>query len=121
MNISNILKKLRPETSRSSLALIVVAAVLVEVTSAVQYWFAREGIREEVQQRAETELKVKSLEIQKVMVAVEAVVQNSVWEVEQQIDQPDSLYKVIGRIVSRNKDIVGVGVSFVADYYPERG
>ena len=121
MNISNILKKLRPETSRSSLAIIIVAAVLVEVTSAVQYWFAREGIREEVQQRAETELKVKSLEIQKVMVAVEAVVQNSLWEVEQHIDQPDSLAKVVGRIVARNKDIVGVGVSFVANYYPEKG
>lgn len=121
MNISNIFKKLRRETPRSSLALIIIAALLVELTSAIQFWFAGEGIREEVQQRAETELKVKSLEIQKVMAVVETAVNNTVWEVEQQVGRPDSLYGVARRLVRQNDNIVGVGVSFIPNYYPDKG
>lgn len=50
----NILKKLRPETLRakSTLAIIVTVAVLIEIISATQYWYARKGIREEVEHRA---------------------------------------------------------------------
>ena len=34
----------RPFQTRSSLAILVTAAVLVEVTGAVQYWFAAKGM-----------------------------------------------------------------------------
>ena len=49
--MKKLLKKIMPTSlrSRSSLAIIVTAAVLVEVTSAVQYFFAKEGIRQEAQ------------------------------------------------------------------------
>ena len=119
----NFLKKLRPESlrSKSSVAIIVTAAVLVELTAGIQYWFAREGIREEVQHRAEAELKVKNLEIQKVMTAVESAVNNTVWNAEQFLQQPDSLYNVLQRLVQKNVTIVGAGLTFVADYYPQRG
>lgn len=60
----------RSRHTKSTLAIIITAAVLVEVISAVQYWYAGEGIREEVQHRAESELKAKNLEIEKVTAAV---------------------------------------------------
>ena len=48
--------------TRSTLAIIITAGVLIEVTSAVQYWYARKGIREEVERRAVGELKVRNRE-----------------------------------------------------------
>lgn len=119
----NLFKRLKPKTLRSkaSLAIIVTAAVLVEATSAVQYWFAREGIRQEVVNRAESELKAKRLEIENVTTAVEVAAENLVWAVEAELSRPDSLPAIARRLVEQNKQIVGAAVIFVADYYPEYG
>ena len=121
--ISDIIRRLLPKTrrTRTSIALIVIAALLIELTSATMYWYASKGIREEVQHRAETELRVKNLEIQRVMTSVETAVVNTIWAIEQQLSQPDSLQPVIRRIVKQNSFIVGVGLAFTADYYPQKG
>ena len=63
--------------TKSSLAIIVTAAVLVEITSGIQYYYAKEGIRQEVEHRAESELRAKSLEIRNVMNVVEVAVENT--------------------------------------------
>ena len=105
----------------SSIALVVIAAVLVELTSAIQYYYARKQIFETVRQNAETELQVKSLEIQKVMTAVETATDNLQWFVRQRLSQPDSLYTVSRRLVEQNNTIVGAALIFIPDYYPEKG
>ena len=107
--------------TRSALAIIILAGVLIEATSAVQYWYARKELREEVQNRAEAELRVKNLEIQKVMVAVETAVNNSIWAVEEILSKPDSLNTVTRRLVEQNANIVGAGLIFKANYYPQKG
>ena len=107
--------------ARSGLLIVVVAAALVELVSVVQYLYAREGIREEVQQRAESELRVKSLEIKNMMTSVEVALQNMAWAVEQNIDRPEQAAEMCRRIVSNNPQIVGCGLAFVADYFPRRG
>ena len=107
--------------TRSSLAILVTAAVLIEVTGAVQYWFAAKGIREEARHRAEAELQLNSQHIQGVMTAVEVAVANTIWAVEANLNQPDSIYSVLRHIVLQNPTIVGCGTAFIADYYPERG
>ncbi len=121
--LPDIFQRLRLTTTRSksSVALIVIAGLVIEVMTATMYWFASRGIREEVKHRAESELKVKSLEIKNVMTAVESAVDNSVWAVEQQLDQPDSLINIASRLAKQNSTIVGAGLLFVADYYPEKG
>ena len=107
--------------SRYSVAIIVTVAILLQLISTVQYFFARTGIRAEVEHKAETELRVKNLEIQKVMVAVETAISNTVWETEHLLELPDSLYTILHRIVEQNPTIVGAGLMFTPDYYPEKG
>ena len=121
--MKQILKRLIPEALRSKggLAIIVTAAVLVEVTSAVQYFFAREGIREEVERRAQSELWAKSLEIRNVMTAVEVAIGNMAWAVEAELSRPDSITNVTRRLVEQNEQIVGVSLGFVANYYADKG
>lgn len=87
MSYKGLLQRLWPKTQRTqlSVAFIVIAALLIEATTIVQYHYARAGIRDEVQHRAETELQLKNLEIQKVMTAVEVAVSSMDWMVLQRL------------------------------------
>ena len=107
--------------TKPSVAIIVTVAVLLEIIFIVEYMFARKGIREEVEHRAETELRLKNLEIQKVMVAVETAICNTVWAAEYVLEEPDSLYSVVRRMVEQNPTIVGGGLMSRPDYYPQKG
>jgi len=107
--------------TKSTLAIIVTAGVLIEATSAVQYWFASNGIREEVQRRAESELRVRNLEIRNVMNAIEVAVANMKWAVEQNTANPDTMYPITRQLLSFNKIIMGSAVAFEPDYYPQKG
>ena len=107
--------------SKYSIAIIVTVAILLQLIITVQFMFARKGIRDDVQHRAESELRVKSLEIQKVMATVETSIGNTIWAAERMLQQPDSLYSVIRRMVVQNPTIVGGGLMFKADYYPQKG
>lgn len=119
----NIFKKLIPQTLRwkSSIALLITAAVLVEATSIVQYWFASRGIEEEVQHRAESELKMKGLEIQNVLTAVEVAVKNRAWWIEEQLEQPDAMWEITRQLLADNDVIVGSTIAFEPNYYPNKG
>lgn len=107
--------------SRYSVAIIVTVAILLELISAIQIMFSRRAIHNEVVHRAQTELHVKNLEIQKVMVAVETAIHNSIWEMEASLAHPDSLYSIARRVLEQNPTMVGVGMMFTPDYYPQKG
>ena len=107
--------------TKSTLAIIITAAVLIETTSAVQYKFASDGIRDEVQNRAESELKLRNLKIKNVMSNVEVAVQNMEWIVELCLNQPDSMYAVTRKMLTCNNIIVGSAVAFEPNYYPAKG
>ena len=49
--------------SKYSVAIIVTVAILLELIFIVPFLFARNAIREDVEHRAESELRVKNLEI----------------------------------------------------------
>ena len=106
---------------RSTLAIIITAAVLIETTAVVEYLFARKGIREEVQHRAQSELQSKSLEIRNLMVEVEAAVKNTAWVFEQNLQRPDSLLGICEHLLQNTPSIVGCGIGFEANYYPHYG
>jgi sigma-B regulation protein RsbU (phosphoserine phosphatase) len=107
--------------TKSTLAIIITAGVLLEVTSAVQYFYARNGIRKEVRQRAENELRIKSLEIRNVLTAVEVAIENVRWEVEKSLAYPDSMWSIGQRLVEHNPVIVGCSPAFEPNYYPSKG
>ncbi len=106
---------------RSTLAIIITAAVLIETTAVVQYLFARKGIREEVQHRAQSELHAKSLEIRNLMVEVEASVKNMAWVIEQNLQHPDSALGVCRHLLQNTPSITGCGIAFEANYFPQYG
>ena len=107
--------------AHSILLTIIAAAVIIELISVVQYWYAYQDTHKAVQRRAESELQMKELEIQKILASVESAIDNSVWMVERNLSQPDSTYTISRHLVEQNPAIVGAAALFVADYYPQYG
>ena len=107
--------------ARSGLMLLLVAAIIIEVMGAVQYIFARNGIRDEVKQRARTEIQVRNLEIQNVISDVEVAVNNMQWLIDWAAANPDSIYSTLRLIIRNNPIITGCAMAFEPNYFPQQG
>ena len=121
-NTQNILKRWwKSVQTKSTLAVLITAAALIEITAAVQYWYAREGIRKEVEHRAESELKVKDLEIEKIVNTIEAAARSTAWVIESRLDDSKDVEDALANMVRVNSNIVGCGIGFKPYYYHDKG
>ena len=102
---------------RGGLLLIIVATLVLEATSLVQYYFSREGLREEAALRAESQLDNIHDKIMDVVDQAEAAVRNSVWIASWCLDVPDSLKRVCYRVVDDNPVVAGSAIALV----PKKG
>lgn len=107
--------------ARSSIILLVVAAVIIEVMSVGQYLFTRNGIRHEVEQRARTEINLKNMEIQNVISDVEVAVNNMQWLIDWAAANPDSIYSTLQLIIHNNPIITGCAMAFEPNHFPSKG
>ncbi len=107
--------------TRSSLALIIIAAVMIEVSGAVQFYFARNGIQKEVDERAQSEMKMKSLKIQKVVSSVESAVENIDRLLDWSVENPNYIYPILEEFVESNECIQGCAIAFEPNYFPKKG
>lgn len=96
-------------------------ALLFILAFYVFFRFSYGFIRDEAVNRAEALLDNTILRIDRVLDDVETAAANSAWEVETNLDEPDSLYNVVRRFVERNPIISGSAVAFRKDFYPEKG
>ena len=101
------------------LMLIVVAAVMLETTSLIQYYYTKKGLREEAIQRAESELAVKRLEIEKMTGSVEVSTDNTAWILEERLDRPEEFMDVFHKMLEANPIIIDGFIGFTSGYYPE--
>ena len=103
-----------------ALALVFVAAITLEVTGLVQYYYSQKSIREEANLRAESQLDATRNKIMDVIDQAEAAVRNSVWIAQWCLDYPDSLHLVCRRLVEDNPVVVGSTVALVPGYKAKR-
>ena len=101
--------------------LILVSAVLLEATSLIQYYFAKQALEEEATHRAGAELENTSLKITNVMDQVQTAVQSNLWAASQELGNADSLYKITRRLVADNPVIIGSAVALDPGYRTARG
>ena len=106
---------------KSGFWIILVAAIVLEGTSCVQYFFSRAGIREEAEQRARTELRKAELEIEKHTIEMEAAAKMLSKLAESHVNNPDSVAAATRVIVSTIENTTSVAVAFVPDYFPSKG
>ena len=102
------------------LMLVFVAALALEATSLVQYYFSQKGIRDEAAMRAESQMEATRSKISDVINQAESAVHNSEWIAQWCLDVPDSLSRVCQRIVEDNPVAVGSTVALEPGYIPGR-
>ena len=103
------------------LTVIVVAAVLLELTMGVMYYSAQNIIQNIMERLVEREMNAIYLCIQNKLSKVEVTVDNMAWVVSESLDDPDWMYDTAQQMVKHNPSFWGSGVAFVPYYYPNKG
>ncbi len=103
----------------AGLLLVIVAAITLEATSLIQYYFSQRGIRQEATQKAESQLETTKLRVLSIVDQAESAVRNNLWIAQWALTQPDSLGAVSRLVVENNPVIVGSTVALVPGYNPD--
>ena len=107
---------------RAVLIVMVLAAVLLETIAAFQYNYMRGLLEEELEKSALRDLMTSALRIQEILSKAEVGVSSQVWHAERHLDDPDYMERLVAAMVKdENDNIVGAGIGFKPNYYPEKG
>ena len=120
-SVDNLEKKIKKRSAWSGVLLILVAAITLEATGLIQYFFAVKGLREEAERRAKTEMEQAANEIDNITLSVEKSVQSMTWIVGRELSDPDSMFEFIQRLLDFTPVVTDGAVAFIEDYYPSKG
>ena len=56
-----------------------------------------------------------------VMTEVSVAVENNVFDIERNVNQPAQMQAIMERIVAKNPRVRSCGISFIANYFPQKG
>ena len=96
---------------------IIAAALLVELFSAAQYYFAHNLLEKELDSRAESELRMKAILIRGILNVMEKTVGEHIWDIKRNIAQPDSMFNVATRIIQNTPKAEGSCLVFTPGFY----
>lgn len=116
MNKETTEKKVKSMSAGAGLLLVVVAAITLELTGLIQYYYSQRGIKEEASLRAQSELRSAENEIMGIVNLAEGAVRNNLWVAEWCLENPDSLVRVPQRIVANNPVVVGSTIALMPGY-----
>lgn len=111
-------RKLFSQSTWAGILLVGVAALTLEATSLIQYYYSVKALHEEASKRAETQLESTRNRIMDVIDQAESAVRNSVWIAQWCLNVPDSLPRVSTRIVEDNPVVLGSTIALVPGYNP---
>ncbi len=117
--LSSLVKKLHKRAGLS--LLIVVAAILIEAISLLQYNYARDILNEQVEQNSLHLLITKALVIKGTLNQNEIALSHHLWDFNRNINTPDSLYNATERLLLSSSNVLGCAVAFSPYYYPAHG
>ena len=101
--------------------LVLVAAILLEAVSLIQYFYARNGLREEADARVQSEMQAAQLKMDHIFSTIEDNVQGIAYILPQRLDHPENIPDII-RLLMENKPIIANGfIAFTPDYLSGKG
>ena len=99
----------------NSLIVIIVAALLLELTTWVMYYSAHSNIQSTMERLVDWEMTSTSHRIRNQLAKVEVSVDNMAWVVSYGLDDPaDSMFTLMHQFVDHNDVILGSGVLFLS-------
>ncbi len=107
--------------THTSLIIILIAALLLELTTGVMYYAAQDIIKQTVEKLIEREMHATSLTLRNHLAQVEITLDNMAWIETDDLDEPDSLFRATYQLVEHNPAIFGSSITCVPNLFPERG
>ena len=104
-----------------NLIVIIVAALLIELTTGLLYYSSQDIIRHMTIRVMEHENNALYLSIRNKLEEVEVVLDNMSWIVTDDLLQPDSMMSETYQIVKNNPMILGSCIACVPNLFPQRG
>ena len=108
---------MRNKKTHSGFWIILLAAILLEGTACVQYFYSRAGLRKGAEQRARAELRKAELEIEKHTVEMETAAKTLAMLTEKHLNSPDSVYAATRDVVGSIANTSSVAVAYVPGYF----
>jgi len=105
----------------SRVGIVVLAAVLVELISIVQYERVRRIMLEDMEIRGRLALGRLTDKIQSTLQITETTMRENLWDVRHSIVHPDSVFPAMVRLIDNNPHVEGGFVAFTPYYYPSKG
>ena len=104
-----------------SLTLIIIAALLLELTTAVMYYSAQDIIYATKTRLVKQEMNSAAMSIRKQLAKVEATINNYAWVVSGDVEKSEWLFETSRQLLDHNPFLLGCGVAFRPDFYPKKG
>ncbi len=106
---------------KKELLKIFIAISALLLVSVIYYFHIRKEALHTAQMRAEAMLKTTERIIATRMGKIEIAVNTMQSMAEYALDDPDAMFEIAGYITDANQRIMGAGLAFKEDYYPEKG
>jgi len=106
---------------KKELLKIFIAISALLLVSVIYYFHIRKEALHTAQMRAEAMLKTTERIIATRMGKIEIAVNAMQSMAEYALDDPDAMFEIAGYITDANQRIMGAGIAFKEDYYPEKG
>lgn len=104
------------------IVIIILAAMLLELISAIQYRYARDLLEQELEKSCFYELTSSALRIQEKIAEAEVVVGNQMWHIRRHLQEPDYIVELAANMVKDGGiNIIGGGAAFKPNYFPSKG
>jgi len=114
-------RKIRSFANRLTLWIVLMMLLAMGLASWLIYEAAVDIVKEEEWKLHTAYLDTNVEEIRRMLSDVYTGTTNHVPEIEESLGNPDRMHVLMERLVSQNEYIRSCGISFVADYYPQKG
>ena len=105
----------------AGLGIIIIAALLVEMISIVQYNKLSSLFYHDMDVRSRIVLGSMADNISHTLELTETTMKENEWDIRHYLPYPDSMFNAIVRLIDDNRHVVGGCIGFVPDYYRSKG
>ena len=104
----------------SGLLIVIIAALMLELLSWVQYYYTHHLMEDELEKRAEMELMTKTIITKGMINHSEHSLKSHIMEVKKNLANPDSLPGILAWMLKYSPHLKGCGIAFNPGYYKDR-
>jgi Cache domain. len=122
LKIRNLWERLKNVLKRNlGLTAIIAAALLLEIISGVMGYINHSVIQDTMENLVDREENAIFYCIRNQLSKVEVTLNNMAWVVSDELAEADSMFVTTYRMVENNPAILGGTISFIPNYYPQKG